>query len=62
MPDPKDIYRLYMENAREMLEVAGENLGNEHYTLAKEDVVMAVAKAQEFVEEVEKWLRKNELL
>lgn len=132
MPDPKDNYRLYMENAREMLEVAEENLGNEHYSsacnrayyaifyaasallyskgktygkhsavlaafrqsfiktgefekkwsddyefvmdsrhtadydlydsLEKGDAVMAVAKAQGFVEEVTKWLRKNELL
>ncbi len=132
MPDPKDNYRLYMENAREMLEVARENLGNEHYSsacnrayyaifyaasallyskgktyskhsavlagfrqffiktgefdkkwsddyefvmdsrhsadydlydsLRKDDVVMVVTKARELVEEVEKWLRKNELL
>jgi len=33
-----------------------------HDSLAKEDAVMAVAKAQAFVEEVEKWLRRNELL
>ncbi len=34
MPDPRDNYRLYMENAREMLEVARENLDNDHYSSA----------------------------
>ena len=34
MPDPKDNYRLYMENAHEMLEVAEENLDNHHYSSA----------------------------
>jgi uncharacterized protein (UPF0332 family) len=31
MPDPKDNFRLYMENAREMLEVAKLNLGSDYY-------------------------------
>lgn len=132
MPDSKDNYRLYMDNAREMLEVANENLGHEHYSsacnrayyamfyaasallyakgktygkhsavlaafrqlfiktgefekkwsddyefvmgsrhsadydlydsLEKEDVLQAVEKAQGFVQEVEKWLQKNDLL
>lgn len=132
MPDPKDNYRLYMENAREMLEVADENLRNEHYSsacnrayyaifyaasavlyskgkaygkhsavlaafrqffiktgefekelsadyefimdsrqtadydiydsLEKDDVVQVVTKARGFVEEVQKWLQKNDLL
>lgn len=31
MADPKDNYRLYMKNAREMLEVAKLNLENEYY-------------------------------
>jgi uncharacterized protein (UPF0332 family) len=31
MPDPKDNLRLYLENAREMLEVAELNLGNDYY-------------------------------
>ncbi|MFN8403783.1 MAG: HEPN domain-containing protein [Anaerolineales bacterium] len=31
MPDPKDNLRLYMENAREVLEVARLNLGNDFY-------------------------------
>lgn len=31
MADPKDNYKLYIENAHEMLEVAGENLDNDHY-------------------------------
>jgi len=31
MPDPKDNLRLYMENAREVLEVAKLNLGNDFY-------------------------------
>ena len=31
MPDPKDNLRLYMENAREVLEVARLNLGNDYY-------------------------------
>lgn len=132
MPDSKDNYRLYIENAREMLQVAEETLRNEHYSsacnrayyavfyaasallyskgktygkhsaalaffrqdfiktgefdqkwsddygfimssrqtadyelydhLEKEQVVEVVAKARSFVEEVEKWLRKHELL
>jgi len=132
MTDPKDNYRLYMENAQEMLDVAEENLRNDHYssacnrayygifyatsallyskgksygkhsavlaafrqyfiktgefdkkwsddykiimasrhsadyelydTLEKEDVVVIVAKAKEFVEEVKKWLQKQDLL
>jgi uncharacterized protein (UPF0332 family) len=132
MPDPKDNYRLYMEHAREMLQVAEETLHNEHYSsacnrayyaifyaasallyskgktygkhsavlssfrqyfiktgefdqkwsddygfimssrqtadyelydhLEKDQVVEVVAKAQAFVEEVEKWLHKQKLL
>ena len=31
MTDPKDNFRLYIENAREMLEVARLNLGNDYY-------------------------------
>jgi uncharacterized protein (UPF0332 family) len=31
MADPKDNYRLYIENAREMLEVARLNLNNDYY-------------------------------
>ena len=31
MPDPKDNFRLYMENAQEMLEVARLNLNNDYY-------------------------------
>ena len=31
MPDPKDNFRLYMENAEEMLEVARLNLNNDYY-------------------------------
>lgn len=34
MDDPKENYRLYMENAREMLEVARENLENKHVNSA----------------------------
>jgi len=132
MPDPKDNYRLYMGNAREMLKVAKENLDNEHYSsscnrayyaifyaasallyskgktygkhsavlaafrqffiktgefekqwsddyrfimesrhtadynlynhLEKEEVVEVVAKAHAFVEKVNQWLRKHDLL
>jgi uncharacterized protein (UPF0332 family) len=132
MDDPKDNYRLYMENAQEMLDVAEELLRNNHDnsacnrayygifyaasallyskgksygkhsavlaafrqyfiktgefekrwsddykiimesrhtadyelydTLEKEDVVVIVAKAQEFVEEVKQWLQKRNLL
>jgi len=132
MDDPKDNYRLYMENAQEMLDVAEELLRNNHDnsacnrayygifyaasallyskgksygkhsavlaafrqyfiktgefdkrwsddykvimesrhtadyelydTLEKEDVVVIVAKAQDFVEEVKKWLQKRDLL
>lgn len=130
--DPKENYRLYMDNAQEMLTVANENLQNGHNnsacnrayygifyatsallyskgksfgkhsavlaafrqdfiktgefdkkfsddyefimdsrhtadyelidSLEKEDVVIVLTKAQEFVEEVEKWLRKQKLL
>jgi uncharacterized protein (UPF0332 family) len=31
MPDPKDNLRLYIENAREVLDVARLNLGNDYY-------------------------------
>lgn len=31
MADPKDNYRLYIDNAREMLEVARLNLNNDYY-------------------------------
>ena len=31
MPDPKDNFRLYIENAREVLEVAGLNFDNDFY-------------------------------
>lgn len=34
MADPKDNYRLYMEHAHEMLEVARENLSNDRYSSA----------------------------
>ncbi len=34
MPDAKENYRLYMDNAREMLQVASENLSNDHYSSA----------------------------
>lgn len=34
MDDSKENYRLYMENAREMLEVARENLENKHVNSA----------------------------
>ena len=34
MPDPKENYRLYMEHAKEMLEVAGQVLHSEHYSSA----------------------------
>lgn len=34
MTDIKDNYRLYMEHAHEMLEVARENLGNDRYSSA----------------------------
>lgn len=34
MPDARDNYRLYIENAHEMLQVARENLGNDHYSSA----------------------------
>jgi uncharacterized protein (UPF0332 family) len=34
MPDPKDNYRLYMENAQEMLDIAEENFDNQHYRAA----------------------------
>jgi len=130
--DPRGNYRLYMSNAQEMLDVARENLNNNHNnsacnrayygifyaasallyskgktygkhsavlaafrqyfiktgefdkkwgddykvvmesrhtadyelydTLEKESVVVIVAKAQEFVEEVRKWLQKRDLL
>ena len=132
MADQKDNYRLYMENAQEMLDIADENFGNKRYRsacnrayyamfyaasalvyskgksygkhsavlaafrqyfiktgefdkkwsddyefimdsrhtadydlydfLEKEDVVKVIAKAKEFVEEVKKWLQKQDLL
>jgi uncharacterized protein (UPF0332 family) len=132
MPDPKDNYKLYMENAHEMIEVARSNLGNDYYSsacnrayyavfyaasallyskgktfgkhsaviaafrqifiktgefdkkwsdvyefvmssrhtgdyelydhLEKEQVIDVVKQAQSFVEEVEKWLHKQDLL
>jgi len=132
MTDPKENYRLYMENAQEMLDVAGENLRNDHGSsacnrayyaifyaasallyskgksygkhsavlaafrqhfiktgefdkkwsddyefimdsrhtadyalhdsLEKEDVVLVLAKAREFIEVVKKWLQKQDLL
>ena len=34
MPDEKDNYRLYMDTADEMLEIADENFGNKHYRAA----------------------------
>lgn len=34
MADLKDNYRLYMEHAKEMLDIADENFGNEHYRSA----------------------------
>lgn len=34
MPDAKENYRLYMGNALEMLQVASENLNNDHYSSA----------------------------
>ena len=34
MPDTKDNYKLYMEHANEMLEVADEILRNDHYASA----------------------------
>ncbi len=34
MADQKDNYRLYMENAQEMLDIADENLGNKRYRSA----------------------------
>lgn len=34
MADPRENYRLYMENAREMIEVARSNLGNDFYSSA----------------------------
>ena len=132
MDDPKENYRLYMQNAQEMLEVAKENLDNNRVNSAcnrayygvfyaasallfskgksygkhsavlaafrqyfiktgefdkkwsddyefimdnrhtadydlydaidREDAVLVMAKAQEFVEEVKKWLQKQDLL
>ena|SRR3989304_2523767 len=132
MEDPKENYRLYMQNAQEMLEVAKENLDNNRVNSAcnrayygvfyaasallfskgksygkhsavlaafrqyfiktgefdkkwsddyefimdnrhtadydlydaidREDAVLVMAKAQEFVEEVKKWLQKQDLL
>jgi hypothetical protein len=132
MDDPKENYRLYMQNAQEMLEVAKENLDNNRVNSAcnrayygvfyaasallfskgktygkhsavlaafrqyfikagefekkwsddyefimdnrhtadydlydpidREDVILVLAKAQEFVEEVKKWLQKYDLL
>jgi uncharacterized protein (UPF0332 family) len=34
MKDPKENYRLYIENAHEMIEVAKSNLGNDFYSSA----------------------------
>ncbi len=34
MKDEKDNYKLYMETADEMLEIAGENFSNQHYRAA----------------------------
>lgn len=34
MADEKDNYRLYMDTADDMLEVAAENFGNNHYRAA----------------------------
>ena len=132
MEDPKENYRLYMQNAQEMLDVAKENLDNNRINSAcnrayyavfyaasallfskgksygkhsavlaafrqyfiktgefdkkwsddyefimdnrhtadydlydaidREDAVLVMAKAQEFVEEVKKWLQKQDLL
>jgi uncharacterized protein (UPF0332 family) len=132
MEDPKENYRLYMANAQEMLEVARENLDNNHInsacnrayyavfyaasallyskgkifskhsavlaafrqhfiktgefdkklsddyefimdsrqtadymlhdSLDKEDAGLVLVKAQDFVEEVRKWLQKQDLL
>lgn len=134
MPEtnPKENYRLYIDNAQEMLTVANENLQNGHNNsacnrayygifyaasalvyskgksfgkhsavlaafrqdfiktgefdkkfsddyefimdsrhtadyelydaLEKEDVVLVIEKAKEFIEEVEKWLQKQDLL
>jgi len=132
MDDPKDNYRLYMKNAQEMLDVAEENLRNDHGnsacnrayygifyaasallfskgksygkhsavlaafrqyfiktgefdkkwsddyefimdsrhtadyelydSLENEDVVIVLAKAREFIEEVKKWLQNRDLL
>jgi len=132
MEDPKENYRLYMQNAQEMLDIADENFGNQRYrtacnrayygmfyaasallfskgksygkhsavlaafrqyfiktgefdkkwsddykilmesrhtadyelydTLEKEYVANLMAKAQEFVEEVKKWLQNQGLL
>ncbi len=132
MPDPKENFKLYMEHAKEMLEVAEQVLRSEHYSsacnrayyavfyaasavlyskgkafgkhsavlaffrqafiktgefdrkfsddyefimasrqtadyelydhLEKEQAVEVITKAQGFVEEVEKWLRRHDLL
>jgi len=132
MDDPKENYRLYVQNAQEMLDVARENLNNNHSNSAcnrayygifyaasaliyskglsygkhsavlaafrqhfiktgifdkkwsddyefimnsrhtadydlydvieREDVIIVLAKAQGFVEEVKKWLQKQDLL
>ena len=132
MEDPKENYRLYMQNAQEMLDTADENFSNQRYRSAcnrayygmfyaasallfskgksfgkhsavlaafrqyfiktgefdkkwsddyefimdnrhtadydlydaidREDAVLVMAKAQEFVEEVKKWLQKQDLL
>ena len=131
MDDPKENYQLYMRNAQEMLDVARENLNNNHNNSAcnrayygifyaasaliyskglsygkhsavlaafrqhfiktgifdkkwsddyefimnsrhtadydlydvmeREDVIVVLAKAQGFVEEVKKWLQKQDL-
>ncbi len=132
MEDPKENYRIYMQNAQEMMEVTKENLDNNRVntacnrayygvfyaasallfskgksygkhsavlaafrqyfiktgefdkrwsddyefimdnrhtadydlydTIDKEDAIVSLTKAQEFVEEVKKWLQKQNLL
>jgi hypothetical protein len=39
---PKDNYRLYIENAHEMIEVARSNLDNDYYTLARNRAYYAI--------------------
>ena len=66
MADPKDNYRLYMENALEMLEVARLNLSNDYYgiftSIEKEQAVADLTDAEEFVQEVTQWLQKKSFL